>query len=160
MKRLFVTLLLAALLATTSTATAQLPVASEIIGREVTLSLRDAVLLALENNLNIQISRAAPAIAEEDLREARGVYDPIFGGSWTKADDDVPIASPVQDLAGGAPVEVISDESTTYLAGADGLLPFGLRYASFYSLERLESTSAFAAALVPRWTKRMRGATR
>lgn len=151
MNRSLITFVLLALATAANLATAQTPVANSVIGQEVQLSLRDAILLALENNLEIQIARAAPAIAREDLLEAKGAYDPILAGSWRRADDETPIATliPGAVVAGN---ESVVDESNSYSAGASGQLPLGLSYRTTYGLDKLESTSGFSSALSPRWS--------
>jgi len=44
------------------------------------LTLREALALALENNKDIAVTRQNSRIAEFDLRAARGVYEPRFAG--------------------------------------------------------------------------------
>ena len=46
----------------------------------LTLSLADAIAMGLENNLDIEVERHAPLIAEEDYQISWGAYDPILGG--------------------------------------------------------------------------------
>src|SRR5438552_6213532 len=41
-------------------------------------SLRDAIILGLERNVDIQLERENVRLAEYDLYGARGVYDPSF----------------------------------------------------------------------------------
>ncbi len=48
------------------------------LGKQVKWSLRDAVLAALENNLEIEIERDNVRIAQFDLSALRGYYDPQF----------------------------------------------------------------------------------
>ncbi|MGH9946748.1 MAG: TolC family protein [Pyrinomonadaceae bacterium] len=45
-----------------------------------TLMLSEAILMALENNNDIEVSRKNVLIAELDLKAARGVYEPRFTG--------------------------------------------------------------------------------
>lgn len=45
-----------------------------------TLTLREAITLALENNKDIEVTRKNVRIAEFDLQAARGVYEPRFSG--------------------------------------------------------------------------------
>jgi outer membrane protein TolC len=47
-------------------------------GETIQLSLRDAVSLAIENNLGVEVARHAPLIAEKDMRIAWSAYDPSF----------------------------------------------------------------------------------
>jgi len=44
----------------------------------VALSIDDAVRLALEKNLDLQVASFSPAIAETGIRKARAIYDPLF----------------------------------------------------------------------------------
>ncbi|HEX8250115.1 MAG TPA: TolC family protein [Pyrinomonadaceae bacterium] len=44
------------------------------------LTLREAITMALENNKDIEVTRANVRIAEFDLQSARGVYEPRFTG--------------------------------------------------------------------------------
>jgi outer membrane protein TolC len=50
---------------------------------ELPLSLRDAVAMGIENNLNIQVDRFSPLIADEDSAIAWSAYDPVGSGSFT-----------------------------------------------------------------------------
>jgi outer membrane protein len=45
-----------------------------------TLTMREAIELALNNNLDIEVSRKTSTMAEFDLRAARGFYQPRFTG--------------------------------------------------------------------------------
>jgi outer membrane protein TolC len=52
---------------------------SRAIGADaVTLSVEDAVRLAIERNLGLQVATYTPAIAETGIRKARAIYDPQF----------------------------------------------------------------------------------
>jgi len=44
----------------------------------VALSIDDAVRMALEKNLNLQVAAFSPAIAETGIQKARAIYDPLF----------------------------------------------------------------------------------
>ena len=44
----------------------------------LTLSIGDAVRMAVEKNLNLQVATYSPAIAETGIRKARAIYDPIL----------------------------------------------------------------------------------
>ena len=54
------------------------------------LSLGDAIAMALENNLDVEIARHAPLIAEEDLMIAWGAFDPLVTGDVGYFDDEQP----------------------------------------------------------------------
>ena len=49
-------------------------------GRQRTMMLRDAILLALENNRDIEVSRKTVTMAEFDLKAARGFYQSRLTG--------------------------------------------------------------------------------
>ena len=50
------------------------------MARQKTLTLREAIELALENNRDIEVSRKTARIAEYDLDSARAVYQPRLSG--------------------------------------------------------------------------------
>lgn len=64
-----------------------------------TLTLRDTIALALENNKDIEVTRKNVRIAEFDLQSARGVYEPRFTGQtyYERA------KTPVFSFFGGGP---------------------------------------------------------
>lgn len=66
--------------------------------KRMTLSLREAVMLALENNRDIEIERDNVKMTEADLRAAQGAYDPTFVSSLAYEHRNTPVASA---LAGG-----------------------------------------------------------
>ena len=51
------------------------------------LSLKDAIRLAFERNLDLRVELYNPAMAEADIRHNRGIYDPILtaGGSYSRS---------------------------------------------------------------------------
>lgn len=59
-----------------------------------TLSLQDAVALALKSNLEIEVERIARLQADEALRAAEGSYDPIFRyrPTWSRIETPTPSA--------------------------------------------------------------------
>lgn len=103
------------------------------------LSLSDAIQKGLEKNLDIQVQRFAPYIAEERLREAWGAYDPTFAAQLGYGFRNTPLASPFQ--ASGSVTERLTDGS----AGLEGLLPWlGTSYSIDYLGRRALSDSAVA----------------
>ena len=59
----------------------------------VSLTLRDAVMMALENNRDIEIERLNTQMNEFDLRAAKGVYDPSLSSSLFYDRRATPVAS-------------------------------------------------------------------
>jgi outer membrane protein len=101
-KRISLNLLLtAALLTLAFQAAAQTPerrVGVQTSNR-VSLTLREAVMMALENNRDIEIERLSSQMNELDLRAAKGVYDPSLTASVLYDHSMTPVASL---LAGGS----------------------------------------------------------
>jgi HAE1 family hydrophobic/amphiphilic exporter-1 len=82
--------------------------------KRVMLTLRDAILMALENSRDVEIERLNVQLNEFDLRAAPGAYDPIMGTSFYYDRRTVPVASL---LAGGQNGRLMTDTvvSTTTL---------------------------------------------
>jgi HAE1 family hydrophobic/amphiphilic exporter-1 len=69
---------------------------AEAAGEEITpLSLRAAVLMALENNLDIRIAGYDPRIAWTEIDRSLAVFDPVFAGSMTYSWLETPTFSPL-----------------------------------------------------------------
>jgi len=113
------------------------------IGTNVTtvqLSLDEAIRLALENDLRIQVERYTPIIAGYDSRALYGHYDPVFssaiatshttreGGSFNQSSGNV-VPGSSQDIDGVS-------------AGLSGYLPTGLKYDIGQNLNNVDSTTS------------------
>lgn len=140
------------ILVASSLASAQEPlVAASYLGKESKIALQDAILLALQNNLNLQIERTRPAIASEAVELARGAYDPFLRFSHTFNHNENPVANPIQDLADpNRSIDRIDEDEWRTDGGFSGILPLGLSYSSSYNVRRLESNSVFTS-LDPEW---------
>lgn len=66
--------------------------------KQTLLTLREAVTMALENNREIEIERLNTQLSEQDLRAAKGFYDPALSNSYFYDRQTMPVAS---ILAGG-----------------------------------------------------------
>lgn len=75
-------------------------------GKRVMLTLRDALLMALENNRDIEVERLNVQMYEFDVRSAEGVYDPTLSSSLFYDRRNTPIANP---LAGGQNGGLLTD---------------------------------------------------
>ena len=62
----------------------------------VELSLRDAILRGLENNLDVEIARAGPELARFDHRAAWGNFDPVLRGNYNSTRSQLPTTSTFQ----------------------------------------------------------------
>src|SRR5262245_10755384 len=106
---------------------------------ESRISLREAVLLALRNNLDVEIARTDHALAAEDVHAARGAYDPIAQTDFSFDRTERLTANTLQASGGGAGVNLNAADGWTYRAQLSGILPFGLQYSSSAGLNRLDS---------------------
>src|SRR5688572_19840579 len=62
-------------------------------GPPMPLALRDAMLLALENNRDIEIERANLDFSRAGLLRARGAFDPIWSSGPLFRSEKLPVAS-------------------------------------------------------------------
>jgi HAE1 family hydrophobic/amphiphilic exporter-1 len=77
--------------------------------KRVTLTLRDAILSALENNRDVEVERLNVQLTEFDVRAADGIYDPTFTTSFFYDRRKAPVAS---ILAGGQDGGLLTDNLT------------------------------------------------
>jgi outer membrane protein TolC len=107
------------------------------------ISLREAVLLALRNNLDIELARTEPMIAEEGVEAAKGVYDPLLQGNFGFDRAERRTVNRLQLTSSDAVRQNLnSSDGWNYGAGFSGILPFGLQYSSTTGLNRLDSNVA------------------
>ena len=112
------------------------PIAPPTLHGNLALSLQEAIAMGLENNLNLEVQRHAPLIADEEALIAWGSYDPEFYGETNYLDSETPNAV------------ALNQQTTTSLKGVEGdggfrgLIPWlGASYdLSLYS-SRLETNS-------------------
>lgn len=123
------TILFSALAASLSlTATAQVTnVAAVSIAPAMSqLSLDDAVRLALEHNLDIQVQRYNPVISEYDRRALYGIYDPVFSAKLGHYEQTRPGGGINVNTGNDFPGTHSEVDAATF--GLSGVLPTGLRY--------------------------------
>jgi outer membrane protein TolC len=93
------------------------------------LGLTDAIQLALEHNLDIQIARLNPLTNGYAIDFAYGVYEPTLNSSIAKNYTDRPSGPPgTINPSTGLPYLANITESDNYSAGIKGVLPTGLTY--------------------------------
>jgi len=92
--------------------------------RNRVLSLQDCIKIALEHNLDVQISRLDPDKARFDLRSSYGSYDPSLSlsGSHSYALSPGGLDSQSRAYSG------TESETDSFGAGVGGFLPWGTRY--------------------------------
>jgi outer membrane protein TolC len=115
-----------------------------VLGQDRLITLDEAVALALENNLGLQVERLDPLDARERVRENEGVWDPKLFGTYDRRHTEVPTASSVQRFF-GTTTDRTTDDAFDYSGGIRGVLPWGFQYSSSYRMDILSSDSSFYA---------------
>jgi outer membrane protein len=105
---------------------------------EIRLSLRECVHLALNHNLDIEISRYQPWIEDQNLLAAFGSFDHVLYADASTGRNRLA----ARDLFVGVPL--LSSEDTQFRTGVRRTLPMGATYDVNYTVDREETNSAFA----------------
>lgn len=102
------------------------------------LTVDEAVVLALEQNLSIQIERLNPQIQDLGVAQARSAWTPtVSSGFQTRSQD-----SPSNSFLSGGQVKV-SDDLFATTVGVDHLLPWGGSYSVAWDNSRTSTTNIF-----------------
>ncbi|MCS5619299.1 MAG: TolC family protein [Myxococcota bacterium] len=113
---------------------------------EVGLSLREAVDLAIENNLGVEVARHAPLIASEDVDIAWGVYDPVLSGGMSYSNTRLPNTSPLNQN------DASRNKDRNGNAKITSLVPLlGATVSMDYVGARAETNQGFSS-LSPQWS--------
>jgi outer membrane protein TolC len=121
----------AGLLCLASTSPAQTSLVTNTVTRR--LSLEESIRLALQHNLGIQIERYTPQIAQFNLENSYGYYDPVFKSEAEESFNRSPGSfNPRFQVT--APASETSRDSLR--SGITGYAPTGLRYNLFADLGR------------------------
>jgi outer membrane protein len=116
------------------------PNALPFVNGALELTLEQAVELAIENNLDVEIRRFEPLIAEQDLRGAWGAYDPEAFGEGGLVHDERPTGFALEDLSGP---QVIDTTKTDGTFGVRGQVPVaGALYSLGFDGSRAETNSS------------------
>jgi outer membrane protein len=121
--------------------------------RELPLSLEEAVRLALEHDLTLQIERHRPVIIGYNVQSLIGAYyDPVFAAG-ARRDLSTSESGGLNPLTGN-PFPGIERETETYSSSLGGNLPTGMRYdVVANAMNNINSGATFnpgpPAALVP-----------
>jgi HAE1 family hydrophobic/amphiphilic exporter-1 len=110
--------------------------------RQKTLTIREALALALENNKDIEVARHNVKIAEFDLTAVHGAYDPkLSSTSYYER-----IESPISSFLSGGSNGSVSNSDYTGTARLEGLTPkFGGNYRLDFSSVRSTTNNQFTA---------------
>jgi outer membrane protein TolC len=109
------------------------------VGDQLSLTLNDAVRLALQNNNDIDASRIDVQIAEYNLTGARGVYDPLLSSESYFERATTPTSS---SIGGGGASGSVTQQDATGALRLGGFSPFaGGSYQLDFSSTRLTTTN-------------------
>lgn len=101
------------------------------------LSMQECILIALAENLDIQVTGYEPLKADEDIRTAKGEFDPVLQGSANYARSNQSQSQQVVAFGGVSSVESFTTLTNATLAGK---LHYGTQYALSWDMEKSEST--------------------
>jgi outer membrane protein TolC len=111
------------------------PAAPAAGGKTVAVSLREAIGLALANNLDIRVEEFNPQVQATEVGRERAAFDPTVSARLQAAQDRSPTLSRVQ----GNDVRTIAGQ-----AALTQRLPTGTQYELTYNTNRLRTNSPFA----------------
>jgi outer membrane protein len=114
-------------LAGAAVAVAALVMAATATAQTGGLTLEEAVKLALERNLDLTIERLNPLIAREQVREARGAFDPVVGMGLTHARTERFLTNILEAQAEGG--TVVEEVLTADYPSLTGRLVTGTQYS-------------------------------
>jgi outer membrane protein TolC len=104
------------------------------------LSIDEAVALALEQNVDLQVDRIDPQVQDYSISVARSGWTPVLFSSLQTRNQ----TNPPQDIFGGA--ETITDERLTSQLGVQQLLPFGgASYSAAWNSGRVSTNNIFSS---------------
>ncbi|HQZ83414.1 MAG TPA: TolC family protein [Pyrinomonadaceae bacterium] len=104
-----------------------------VAGTELSLSLDDAIEMALKNNNDIGVSRAGTKTSNLDLLGVKGAYDPLVASTNFYESVSVPTASAI----GGAVNGSVTTTRTSNNISIDGLVPLGgASYSAVFNSSR------------------------
>ena len=103
------------------------------------LSIEEAVALALEQNINLQVDRIEPQVSDLAISVARSGWTPTFFSSIQTRSQ----TNPTTDIFGGA--ASLTNDNLTSQAGVQQLLPWGGgNYSMFWNNGRSTTSNIFS----------------
>jgi len=103
-----------------------------------TLSMEDAISLALQNNLSLRVERINPELQDLAIAQARTVWTPNLTGSVSTSSR----TSPISGFFSGA-TDKLNRDSLSSNVGANQVLPWGANYAVAWDASRSKSNSVY-----------------
>jgi outer membrane protein len=105
------------------------------------LSIDEAVALALEQNLDLQVERLNPQVQDYAISVASSSWTPNFQSTMTtRTQSNVP-----QDIFSGGSQSVVTNDSVSTTTGVNQLLPWGGTYQAGWSSGRVTTNFDYSA---------------
>src|SRR5262249_19334111 len=101
------------------------------------LTLDEAVKRALENNADVAVAKYNPEFAAEDLRSAKGYYDPFLNSTLTKTSSDTPATNA---FTGG---EKVNNKTWLWNFGLTQAIPTGAVVNVLFNNNKQDTNSVF-----------------
>ncbi len=90
------------------------------------LSVRDCIVMAMDNNLDISIQRLSPRLDDAAIMQARGGFDPAFVLTPNYDENSTPLDAQSSVAAGGR--LATKSRTPSVSGGLQGKVPFGTSY--------------------------------
>ena len=117
--------------------------------RVMKVGLREAVMLSLNHNVDLEVARYQPWIEDQNILSTFGAWDHTAYASVSGGES---ISAGFSSLSGASRVD---DDSAAFTIGVRKTLPFGPRYDLSFSSERYHTNNSFVL-IDPRWNQTMR----
>lgn len=115
--------------------------AEQVQGGVRRLSIDEAVALALEQNIDLQVDRIDPQVQDYNVSVARSGYTPVLFSNFTTFSQ----TNPPQDIFGGDQ-SAVTNERLSSVAGLQQLLPFGgASYSANWNSGRVTTNNIFSS---------------
>lgn len=99
------------------------------------VTLKDSIILALQNNYDISIAKIDPMIKDNDITAAKSAFDPVLKITGETEDSEVPSNSQLQIGFGGQLADFRQDRNTLN-ATLEKLLETGATFTIDFNLEQ------------------------
>lgn len=99
------------------------------------LGVDEAVQIALEQNLGVQVQRIDPQIQDVGIAQARSLWRPSFSSSFTRSSVNQPASSAISPS--------FTNGTVGSSMGLSQLLPWGANYTAAWNNSRLATTNIF-----------------
>lgn len=100
------------------------------------LTLKDSIILAIQNNYNIKIAKLDPVIREKGITVAKSKFDPILKITGNTEEIETPSNSQLQIGFGSGKIAGFRDDSQTLNATIEKLLETGATFTLGFNLEQ------------------------